>query len=384
MEIKEMNMEQVEARLAEIEETLKSDGDYDVAELKTEFTALQEQRKAIEAAAAEKRSLLEAVAKANVTPIDVVEERKTKMSEVEIRNSKAYIDAYAEYIKTNDDTECRTLLTTENDTTPNGSATVAVPDFVYDIVKTAWEKDGIMSLVRKAYLKGNLKVNFEISGDDAVAHAEGAAAINAENLVLGMVEMKPESIKKVLPITDEIADLRGEAFLRYVYDEITYRIAKKAADTLIAKIVAAGTQSTTTAVGVPVITSTQVTLSLVAEAMSKLSAEAANPVIMMNRQTWGAFKKAQADGNYLYDPFEGLNVLYNNSITAFSAATTGVTYAIVGDLGQGALANFPNGDGIDFKFDDMTRKKEDIIEIMGRQYVALGLVGPNCFVKINH
>ncbi len=383
MEIVEMNMEQIEARMAEIGTEADVEG-ADIKALNEEMDALVERKAAIEQAAAEKRSLLEKVAQSRtLQPIDVVEERKP-VDMTEVRNSPAYIEAYSEYIKTGDDTECRTLLTTENDTTPNGSATVAVPDFVYDIVKTAWEKDGIMSLVRKAYLKGNLKVNFEISGDDAVAHAEGAAAINAENLVLGMVEMKPESIKKVLPITDEIADLRGEAFLRYVYDEITYRIAKKAADTLIAKIEAAGTQSTTTAVGVPVITSTQVTLSLVAEAMSKLSAEAANPVIMMNRQTWGAFKKAQADGNYLYDPFEGLNVLYNNSITAFSAATTGVTYAIVGDLGQGALANFPNGDGIDFKFDDMTRKKEDIIEIMGRQYVALGLVGPNCFVKIKH
>lgn len=383
MEIKDMTMEDVEARLAEIKTEIDGEG-ADIEALNAEVDQLVERQSAIKQAAEEKRSLLDKVANMNTTPIAKIEERKTKMSEVEIRNSKAYIDAYAEYIKTNDDTECRTLLTTENDTTPNGSATVAVPDFVYDIVKTAWEKDGIMSLVRKAYLKGNLKVNFEISGDDAVVHAEGAAAINPENLVLGMVEMKPESIKKVLPITDETADLRGEAFLRYVYDEITYRIAKKAADTLIAKIVAAGTQSTTTAVGVPVHTSTQVTLSLVAEAMSKLSAEAENPVIIMNRQTWGAFKAAQAAGNYMYDPFEGLQVLYNNSLTAFSAATTGVTYAIVGDLGQGALANFPNGDGIEFKFDDMTRKKEDIIEIMGRQYVALGLVGPNCFVKINH
>ncbi len=383
MEIVEMNMEQIEARMAEIGTEADAEG-ADIKALNEEMDALVERKAAIEQAAAEKRSLLEKVAQnRTLQPIDVVEERKP-VDMTEVRNSPAYIEAYSEYIKTGDDTECRTLLTTENDTTPNGSATVAVPDFVYDIVKTAWEKDGIMSLVRKAYLKGNLKVNFEISGDDAVVHAEGAAAINPENLVLGMVEMKPESIKKVLPITDEIADLRGEAFLRYVYDEITYRIAKKAADTLIAKIVAAGTQSTTTAVGVPVHTSTQVTLSLVAEAMSKLSAEAENPVIIMNRQTWGAFKAAQAAGNYMYDPFEGLQVLYNNSLTAFSAATTGVTYAIVGDLGQGALANFPNGDGIDFKFDDMTRKKEDIIEIMGRQYVALGLVGPNCFVKINH
>ena len=52
---------------------------------------------------------------------------------MEIRNSKEYINAYAEYIKTGDDRECRALLT-EN----VGTGTVPVPEIVYDIVKTAW------------------------------------------------------------------------------------------------------------------------------------------------------------------------------------------------------------------------------------------------------
>lgn len=384
MEIKDMNMEQVEERIAAIQAELDGEN-VDVDALKAEVDELLARKEAIVSEAAEKRAMLDKIANSNITPIEKAEEtREENKMAVEIRNTPKYIEAFANYIKTGKDAECRTLLTTTNDAAGNGTATVAVPDFVYDIVKTAWERDGIMSLVRKTYLRGNLKVNFEISGDDAVVHAEGAAGISPENLVLGLVELKPESIKKILPITDEIADLRGEAFLRYVYEEIAYRIAKKAADKLIEKIVAAGTASTASAVGVPVITSTTVTLSLVAQAMAQLSAEAENPVILMNRQTWGAFKAAQAQANYAYDPFEGLQVVFTNKLAAFSAATTGVTYAIVGDLAEGALANFPNGEEIEFKYDDLTRKDEDIIEIMGRQFVALGLVGPNCFVKINH
>ena len=122
----------------------------------------------------------------------------------------------------------------------------------------------------------------------------------------------------------------------------------------------------------------------VADAIAHLSDEAANPVVIMNKLTWGAFKGLQAAANYAYDPFEGLPVVFNNSITAFSAATTGVTYAIIGDLGQGALANFPDGDGIDFKFDDLSLKKQDLIEVMGRQYVAVAPVAPKAFVKIKH
>ena len=82
--------------------------------------------------------------------------------------------------------------------------------------------------------------------------------------------------------------------------------------------------------------------------------------------------------------FCGPSCVFTNDLTPFSTATTGVTYAIVGDLGQGAMANFPNGEEIEFKYDDLTRKDEDVIEIMGRQFVGLGVVGPDCFVKINH
>ena len=239
-----------------------------------------------------------------------------------------------------------------------------------------------MSLVRKSYLRGNLKVQFEISGDLAVVHAEGAAAVNEENLVLGIVQLVPQSIKKWISISDEVYDLRGEAFLRYIYDELTYRIAKKAANELIAKIEACGTVSTTTCPGVPKLVAASPALGTVAAAMAMLSDEAANPVVIMNKATWGAFKAVEYAGSFPVDPFEGLPVIFNNTIKSSAAATTGETYAIVGDLGHGALANFPNGEGIDFKFDELSRKKEDLIEVLGREYVALGVVAADAFVKI--
>ena len=295
---------------------------------------------------------------------------------MEVRNTPEYINAYAEYIKSGNDKECRSLLT------ENVSGTVAVPEFVYDIVKTAWEKEGIMSLVRKSYLRGNLKVQFEISGGEATVHTEGAAAVSEEALVLGIVELVPKSIKKWIAISDEVYDLRGEEFLRYIYDELTYRIAKKAADEMIAKIEACGTVSTTTCPAVPKLKAASPAVGTVAAAMAMLSDEAANPVVIMNKATWGAFKAAQYAASYAIDPFEGLPVVFNNTIKSSAAATTGETYAIVGDLGHGALANFPNGEGIDFKFDELSKKKEDLIEVLGREYVALGVVASDAFVKI--
>lgn len=239
-----------------------------------------------------------------------------------------------------------------------------------------------MSRVRKVSLQGNLKVGFEISGDDAIVHTEGGAAIDPENLVLSVVELKAKSIKKCVQISDEVYDLRGRAFLEYIYDELAYKIAKAAAGLLIADIEAMGTVSTTGKPAVPKVVSTTITLGLIASAIAQLSDEAANPTIMMNKLTYAAFKAAQYAASVPVDPFEGFDVVFNSDITAFSAATTGVTYAIVGDLDHGALANFPNGDEIAFKFDEMTLKKQDLIEIMGREYVGVGVVAPKAFVKI--
>ena len=374
MELKDMSIEELEARKSAIAEEVEAP-EADLDALEEEIRGIKDELEARVAAEAKRAEIRSAVAMGEGTVVEIIEKEEPKMTNMEVRNSKEYIDAFAEYIKTENDAECRALLT------ENVSGSVPVPEFVYDIVKTAWEREGIMSRVRKSYLKGNLKVGFEISGDAAVVHTEGGDAISPENLVLGTVTMVPASIKKVVQISDEVYDMRGEAFLRYIYDELTYRIAKKAADELVAKIVACGTVSTTTCPGVPKIATTA-TLGTVASAVAQLSDEAANPVIMMNKLTWGTFKGLQAAGSYGYDPFEGLPVVFNNTITSYDAATTGVAYMIVGDLDQGALANFPAGDAIDFKFDAMTLKKQDLIEILGRQYVALGVVAPNAFVQV--
>ena len=243
----------------------------------------------------------------------------------------------------------------------------------------------IHGIYKKTFMKGNVKIGYEISADGAVVHTEAAnSAVTEEQLVLGIVSLIPQSIKKWISISDEVYDLAGEEFLDYIYDELTYRIAKKLADCIIADIEACGTASTGSLPAVPKITATTVTLGLVAQAMAQLSDEAANPVVMMNKQTWGAFKAAQAANGYNYDPFEGLPVVFNDSISAFSAATTGVTYAIVGDLGVGAQANFPNGQEIEIKLDDKTKMEYDLVRILGREFVGHAVVAPKAFCKIVH
>lgn len=365
-----------EARLAEIRSEMNNE-DADIEKLSAEVDAIQVRMKALTDNEAERRSLAEAIADGLNTK--TVESRKEdeKMEKVEVRNSEAYINAFANYIKTGKDEECRALLT-QNGT--NG--TVAVPDVVYDIVKTAWEKEGLLSRVRKTAVKGNLKVGFEISGTDAVVHAEGSGKVTEEELTLGVVTLVPASIKKWISVSDEVCDLGGEEFLRYIYDELTYRIAKKAADTLIASIVAAPTTSTATAAAVAEQTATALTQGMVAAAIGALSDNASNPTVVLNRGTWAAMKAVQYAGSYAVDIFEGCDVEFNSSLKSFDAASAGDTIMIVGDFNEGALANYPNGEDITIKFDDKTEMDSDLVRILGRLYVGIGVVAPGAFVRV--
>lgn len=377
MEIKDMTIEEVESRMSEIRTEMNAE-DADIEKLSAEADELIARKAEIKTEAENRKALLEKMAvNSAIKPIDKIElKEERKMEEkIELRNTPEYINAYATYIKTNDMTELRALLT------QNGGGDVQVPSLVYDIIKTAWEREGVMALVRKAYLKGNLRVSFELSAGDAVVHTEGQA-VTEESLTLGVVQLTPIAIKKWISISDEALDMAAEPYLAYIYDELTYRIAKKAAETVISKIEACGTASTTGSVAVPVITASTITIGTVAEAMANLSDEATNPVVLMNKLTWGEMKKAQYANKYNVDPFEGLQVVFNNSIKAFTAASTGDTYMIVGDLGHGALANFPSGDEITVKRDDYTLATSDLVRFIGREYVGIGIVAPNAFVKV--
>ena len=206
-EIKVMTAEEIETRGAELKAEIENADETRLNEIEAELKGLEERKKEIEIET-RKADMIAVASGAGVKVAEApqVEERK-------MQNTKEYMDAYANYIKTGDDRECRALLTT------NVSGVVPVPDIVDEIVRTAWDKDDILSRVKRTSIKGNLKVAFELSADGAYEHTEGTTAPTEESLQLGIVTMIPKNIKKWITISDEAVALGGEAFLRYVYDE---------------------------------------------------------------------------------------------------------------------------------------------------------------------
>ena len=362
-EIMSLGFEDLEKRAAEIAaETADADKDQ-IEALNAELDSIEERKAALKLEVEEKRKAAEAVAKGAGKEIERKEDRK--MTNKEVRNSREYIEAYAKYIKTGKDAECRALLTENVE-----DGVVPVPELVESRVRQAWENDKIFSRVSKTFVRGNLKVGFEISATDAAVHVEGAEAPSEEELVLGIVNMVPATIKKWITVSDEVLSLGAEEFLAYIYDELAYKIIQKAADTIVYLIANAPASSTATAVGVAQIAST-VDAAAILSAIAELGDSAQNNVIIASGSTIAAVRTAALSANYGYDPFFGLEVIQKE----------GVTGAIVGDL-AGVQANLPNGDAVTFKFDDLSLAEADLVKIVGKLYVALAVVGPKMFAYI--
>lgn len=357
-------------------ETEKTETDEKKENLRSEIAALEAELAEIEAAAPAETGEAE-------KPVENREEKKP----MEIRSTKEYLDAFVDYIKTEDDMKCRSLLTENADTTglTNVSGPVPVPTYVENRIRQAWEKNDILARVRKTYLPGNVKVGFEVSATSAGVHAEGAAAPDQEQLVLGIVTLTPASIKKWITLSDESYDMGGEAFIDYVYDELTYQIALYAANTIVGGIASAPTAATYTA-GDPApqagITET-LGLGTIANAIAQISDQAVNPVAIMNKGTWAAIKALQYTGaGFAFDPFEGLPVVFTSALDSYADASDDEVFMIVGDLGVGVQVNFPNGEDIRIKYDDLSLAEYDMIKLVGRMFAGIGIVAPNAFCRV--
>ena len=375
MEIREMTIEQIEERKNAIVAELDNEG-ADLNALEAEMRSLNDEIEARKAEEAQKAEIRSAVAAGEVGEVvkAVVEEKREMKTNEEIRASKEYIDAFAKYLINEDASECRALLTTQ------ASGSVPVPVIVDEIIRTAWENDEILSRVKKTNIRGNLKVAFELSADGAFVHTEGTTAPTEESLTLGIVEMIPRNIKKWIRISDEAIAMGGETLVRYIYDELTYQIVKKLADLVVNDVKSAPTSATSSAASAAAVQLAP-SVTTVASAFANLSDEARNPVIVMNKLTYANFVAAQAAGNFAFDPFMGLPVLFNNSLPAYDSASTNAVYAFVGDL-NGVQVNYPEGDGLVIKYDYMTEAEADLVKIVGRQYVAHAVTACGRFCNI--
>ena len=357
MSTEDATTEELEARANELE-AIKAE-----LEARRQKAAKEaEARKAVENGAGEKKE-------------EHQEEKNMEISE--IRNSPEYLDAYANYIRTGNDTECRTVLLTKN---APASGQLPVPDMLEGIIKTAWDKNEFLNQIKKTYFRGNLRVPFELSATGAWKHVEGTTGLTEEEITIGIVTLTPANIKKLVRVTDECIAMGGEEFINYIYSEVAYRVLGELVAEILDYIDDLSTSNGATAIGIPKVKVAPGVMVL-ANAATNLTEEATDLCVVMNRLTEAKFNTAYASGQFAINPFDGFKKVYCSALPAFDAANENDMYALVGDL-KAIQANYPEGEGLIIKWDDLSEAEDDIVKVVGRQYVGFGVTAPGRLVKL--
>ena len=377
-DLTEKTVEELEARQAEIA-GMETDG-AQTEELEAragELEAIHAELEARKAKAAEEAEARKAVEDGAGETREEMKQEDKRMEVSEIRNTPEYLDAFANYIRTGSAEECRTVLLSKN---APASGQLPVPDMLEGIIKTAWERNEFLNQIKKTYFRGNLRVPFELSATGAWKHVEGTTGLTEEEITIGIVTLTPANIKKLVRVTDECVAMGGEEFINYIYSEVAYRILGELVKEIIDYIDDASTSNSSSAIGIPKVKVAPGVMTL-ENAATNLSEEATDLCVVLNRLTEQAFNTAYAQANFAINPWAGMKRIYTSELPAYSAASENDMYALVGDL-KAIQANYPEGESLIIKWDDLSEAEDDIVKVVGRQYVGFAVTAPGRLVKL--
>jgi HK97 family phage major capsid protein len=130
-EIKTFSMEQIETRAAEIKAEIDNADAEKLEQLNAELSALETRKGEIEMET--RKENMKAVAEGAGKVIAAAPEKEERTLE-SVKSSQEYLEAFANYIKTGSDKECRALLT------DLGGGSVPTPTVIDNFINTAWDR----------------------------------------------------------------------------------------------------------------------------------------------------------------------------------------------------------------------------------------------------
>lgn len=318
-----------------------------------------------------------------------VKERKA-MEHNDVLDTAEYRSAWVDYVRTGAEipTELRAGLTTTTENVP-------VPTLMQGYVETAWEQYGKFSrYVTKMSVKGLFAIPLELDADGAQWHDEGSAAPTEESITLGQVLLQPKMIKKWISLTDELMAMAPEEFMKYIADELVYRVVKELDDAIINRTPTNGQG----VVGIAGNTNAIATLSLLDfNAINRAVARLVtfdNLIVAMNPVTFydNFMSLTDTTGRPIYQIatdnagkpqyfINGQRVEFTTALPPYDNTEAGETWAIVGNF-KGYRLNFPEGEMVRTLFDPYTLATEDKARMVGRLFVAGNITRLGHFVEL--
>jgi len=222
MKIEEMNLEEVEARLSEIEGEVETRSGEDLEALKAEVIELN-QRKAELVEAETRKAQAEALNNGSVVPDKIIEERKGE----EVKMEKTYGIGCAEYrsaflnqirgIELN--AEERAALTSST-----ASVGYSIPEQTQnEILRKAKKAAPMLDEVTLLAVAGNVRFAVEGTVNDASIHSEASTASGAADTLVE-VTLGGYEMYKLVEISDTVRTMAIDAFENWLTDMLAEKV----------------------------------------------------------------------------------------------------------------------------------------------------------------
>lgn len=220
MEIREMNLEQIEARRAEIKAMLESGNECDVNALTTEVDELEQRAKEINEAIEARKALMGRV---NAGEGRVIEQEDPEMNEAEVRAEN--------FVKTGR-LETRALLST---------GAIAKPTKVGGVNGLAAVADSIVDDVNAIALTGNGAWSVGYKTADAVAaDVVDGKKIAGAGAAFATIDITPAEWGVLDEVSKQVAKMTPLAYESAIEQSALVALRVKAADTIVKKVLASG------------------------------------------------------------------------------------------------------------------------------------------------
>ena len=332
----------------------------------------------------------------SLSKIEVEERNKVMENTNNSLNQKEYEQLYADFIRGRiQESEIKSYLNQRSLATTTEN--VPIPEIMQGFVETAWYEYGKFSrLVSETFEPAILKIPVEVSATGAEWHDELGEAPQEEEIELGQIILQPKMIKKWISLTDELMALSATDFLRYIADELVYRVILALDEAIINRKDANGLG----VIGIvdnpyTEVVTTELNFNAINSALANLVTFedltiAMNPATFFNvfmgmvddvqRPIFNVVQNNNDRPSYY---LSGHRVEFTQALKSYDEAEAGDALFIVGNFRRGYRLNYPQGRNVITLVDPYTLATQDLVRMIGRLYVAGNVVKPKHFAQVN-
>lgn len=230
-----MDIKEIEARMAEITEEIKTADMAKLDELNSEIEKLQEQRKAHEQIVEKREDLIKAALQGQGKPAEERKELNTVMEDFN-RKSPEFRSAYFKKLAGETLTDVEERAYTHTTANFGGALPIETVTQIWSNIEEEHPILGDITLYRTGTVL-ELSVHTAIAAGDAATKNQGVAATDEENTFV-KVTLSGKDFGKTVYVSYALGKMSGGALEAYLVKEISDRLGAALAADIIAQIVA--------------------------------------------------------------------------------------------------------------------------------------------------